>query len=294
MEKYPKVYALGHKYIQDILQGETIVEEKIDGSQFNFNKNFDGELFIYSRAAKLNLEAPDGMFKNGVDYIISIKDKLTLGFKYHGEYLQKPKHNVLPYSRIPNNHIIIFDIENEEGIPLNPVEKRREADRLNLETVPKLMVNCTKVEDLFNLLETPSILGNETIEGVVVKNYNKYTQFNTYYVGKYVSEKYKERHQVDWKEKTISNKNILEKIIDTLKTEARWQKAIQHLKESGEYLGEPKDIGKLLPLINEDIETEEQDLIKEMLYNYYIKDIKRVVFQGFPEWYKKKLMENLI
>jgi len=36
---YPKVLALGHRYIKDILDGEHIVEEKLDGSQISFGLN---------------------------------------------------------------------------------------------------------------------------------------------------------------------------------------------------------------------------------------------------------------
>src|SRR5574343_1630790 len=104
MEKYQKVYALGHKYIQDIFEDEVLVEEKVDGSQLNFSKGVDNSINIFSRTVKQDLDNPDKMFKVGVEYILSIQDKLIPGFNYHGEYLNKPKHNTLTYGRIPKNN----------------------------------------------------------------------------------------------------------------------------------------------------------------------------------------------
>jgi len=298
MEKYPKVYALGHKYIQDIFEDEVLVEEKVDGSCLNFSKGVDNSINIFSRTVKQDLDNPDKMFKVGVEYILSIQDKLIPGFNYHGEYLNKPKHNTLPYGRVPKNNIIIFDIEDVNGEPLSYDAKVEEAALLGLETVPRLfygkLLNAT---ELFKYLDNISILGNEKIEGVVVKNYNKYTQFknlgySNYYVGKFVSERFKEKHVKDWKERNISNKDIISNLITELKTEARWYKAVQHLKESGKFLGEPKDIGELFKLVTMDIDEEEQDYIKDVLYKHFVKDIKRHVTHGLPEWYKIKLAEG--
>ena len=33
---YPQIYALGHRYITELLLDPVLVEEKIDGSQFSF------------------------------------------------------------------------------------------------------------------------------------------------------------------------------------------------------------------------------------------------------------------
>ena len=93
MKNYQKVYALGHKYIQGIFDGDVLIEEKIDGSQINFSKSIeDGTINIYSRTTKLDCDNPDKMFEKGVYYILSIEEKLTPGFTYHGEYLNNLKH----------------------------------------------------------------------------------------------------------------------------------------------------------------------------------------------------------
>lgn len=35
---YPKVWALGHRETKDIFVSDVIIEEKVDGSQFNFGR----------------------------------------------------------------------------------------------------------------------------------------------------------------------------------------------------------------------------------------------------------------
>src|SRR5437899_3064493 len=102
---YPNVYALGHRYVTDLLLDDVIVQEKIDGSQFSFGKYTDLEgkdwMRMRSKGAEINVLAPEKMFIKAVDYVYSIFDSLTPGWTYRGEYLAKPKHNALAYDRVP-------------------------------------------------------------------------------------------------------------------------------------------------------------------------------------------------
>lgn len=66
---YPSIFALGHRYLSELLLDPVLVEEKVDGSQLSFGV-FEGEegpfLKMKSKGAELNLLAPDNMFKRGV------------------------------------------------------------------------------------------------------------------------------------------------------------------------------------------------------------------------------------
>lgn len=106
--------------------------------------------------------------------------------------------------------------------------------------------------------------------------------------GKYVSEKFKEVHVRDWK-KEHTGKGKLEVAISQYKSEARWNKAIQHLRENGELAGTPADIGRLIKEVRFDITLEEKENIKEELWKIYKDDFLRNAVFGLPEWYKKKL-----
>ncbi len=288
---YPKVYQLGHRWIDGILEGEYHLEEKIDGSQLSWGI-YNGELHIRSKGQQLYIDNPEKMFAEGIKYIASIKGELTPNLTYRGEYLQKPKHNTLAYSRVPRNHIMIFDIEDANGNPLSYNNKALESANVDLECIPVFTHKIAKPDDILEILKTGSCLGGQLIEGVVVKNYNKITPDGKYMVGKFVSEQFKERHGKEWKKSNPNGKDIVQLIIESLKTDARYFKAVQHLRENGQLTEMPADIGNLLKEIHLDIEFEESEYIKDTLYKHFINNIKRGVCGGFAEWYKEQLLKN--
>ena len=287
---YPKIYALGHKNIDELLFDEVLVEEKIDGSQISFGR-FNGELKIRSKGADIIPDAPPKMFAKGVEIIKTLD--LHDGWTYRGEYLDKPKHNALAYDRIPNNHIIIFDINVGEEDYISYSTKVAEAHRLGFETVPRLFYGTIgSANDVLSFLETPSILGGQKIEGVVIKNYKRFSLDKKVMIGKFVSESFKEVHRAAWKESNPTKKDVVDQLIEQLKTPARWNKAIQHLREAGTLTDSPKDIGNLIKEIQSDTIAECKDEIMEALYKHAIEHIKRGIIGGFPEWYKEQLMNK--
>ena len=293
IHSYSKVYQIGHKVIRDIFNDDVLIEEKIDGSQFSFGV-IEGELRARSNNKQLILEAPDNMFKKAVEVVRELAPALHPGWTYRGEYLQKPKHNTLAYSRTPQNNIIGFDImRNGQEDYLSYDEKRAEFERIGLEIVPIIYQGKVESLEMFNeFLDRTSILGGQKIEGVVVKNYRLITDDKKVAMGKYVSEAFKEVHNKDWKERNPSRSDIVLQIIDKYQSEARWNKAIQHMRENGILEESPKDIGFLLQAVNTDILAECEEEIKDLLFKHFWKTISRGVTNGLPEWYKQKLAEK--
>jgi hypothetical protein len=276
--------------ILNIFKSPVLIEEKIDGSQFSFGY-IDNELRCRSKGKELYINAPEKMFEKGVESVKSIQSKLHRNWIYRAEYLQKPKHNVLCYDRIPKNHLIIFDITKGIEDYLSYEEKKAEAERIELEVVPKLYEGMINSEtELMTFLETISILGGSTIEGVVVKNYNLFTSEKKIAIGKYVSERFKEKHNKDWKKQT--SKSIIEQLIEEYKTKARWEKAVIHLRERGELKEDLPDIGLLIKEVPRDVLKECKEEIKEKLFKHFWGHIRRGITGGLPEWYKKKLMKK--
>lgn len=287
---YPKIYALGHSAIKELLFDEVTVEEKVDGSQISFGR-FEGELRARSKGASLNIEYPEQMFSEAIEVIKTLD--LVGGWTYRAEYLKKPKHNVMAYDRIPTKHLIVFDINIGEEQYLCYEDKKNEAARLGLETVPLMFSG--RIEDpasIVALLQTTSILGGQKVEGIVIKNYSRFGLDKKVIMGKYVSEVFKEVHGAEWKEANPTKTDIVAHLIASYKTPARWNKAIQHLKESGRLTNSPKDIGLLIKEVQEDIEAEEKEEIKNKLYANVISHIKRGVVGGLPEYYKEQLMKE--
>ncbi len=286
IHSYSTIYAVGHKAILELLSGPVVVEEKIDGSQLSFGL-IDGELQCRSRKQQMVMDAPEKMFEEAVK-VIELLD-LHPGWIYRGEFLSKPKHNTLCYDRIPNNHIILFDVMIGEQTFLVPELKMKEAARLGLECIPLFARGIVTLDDLKAFLNRESILGGAQVEGVVVKNYAQFAPDKKVAMGKLVSADFQEVHQKTWRKANPSKKDFVLEIIESLRTEARWQKSIQHLEEAGKLEGTPRDIGLLIKEVPADILTEEGERLKDIIFAHFWSDIRRGVTRGLPEWYKRQL-----
>lgn len=293
---YPKVWAIGHESVKEIFEDEVHVEEKVDGSQFSFGAfaTDEGvELRARSKGKEIVIDAPEKMFNKAIGTAKELFGSLHLDWTYRGEYLQGPKHNVLAYDRSPKANIIIFDINTHHEGYLDYHAKKAECERIGLECVPLLYQG--KVDSpaqLIDLLEAVSCLGGQKIEGFVAKNYKRFGKDGKALLGKFVSEAFKEIHGKTWRSDNPLQGDIVETLIGKLKTEARWDKAIIHLKERGELECSPRDIGKLINEVRADIEGECKPEIIEMLYAWAWPKVQRGLVGGLPEYYKKKLLQS--
>lgn len=291
---YPKVYNLGHDAIKDLLidpPHTLVVQEKIDGSQFSFGR-FGEEIKRRSKGHELPEEGYEKMFTQAVTTTRTIGPHLREGWTYRAEFLQKPKHNVLAYDRVPNGHLILFDINTAEEAYVSQGVIEAEAQRLGIEAVPEFKVDVFDMVSLERLLLNTSILGGQKIEGFVIKNYGRFAKDGHALMGKFVSEAYKEIHKSDWKERNPGKKDVIQGLIDSLRTPARWQKAVQHMKEAGKLEDSPKDIGLLIKAAQQDILEECKPEIESVLMKFALPQILRGVTAGLPEWYKKQLAEK--
>jgi len=294
---FPKIFSVGQDYIQDLFLDPVEITEKIDGSQFVFGL-LNGELLMRSKGKQIFPEDPEKMFAEAVDYCVQSQTLLqTLfcdGLIYFCEYLKKPKHNVLAYSRVPRNHLILFGVSNQSGKFISLYDDLADhAQQIGIEVVPLIYGGRVDgAEHLINLLQTESILGGTKIEGVVVKNYQRPfllgDQPIPLMMGKFVSEAFKEKHAHWGKEHTGRGK--FEEFCESFRTEARWQKAVQHLSEHGALENSPRDIGKLILEVKQDITDEEREYIQKFLWKEFGEQVLRKSIAGFPEWYKNQLL----
>lgn len=298
---YPSIFNFGHKAVASLFTVPVYVEEKVDGSQFSFgifapaDGGLDYELRIRSKGANIIPDAPPAMFRSAVETVrrLFAESKLTPHWTYRGEVLAKPAHNTLRYERVPEGHVILFDINPAHEEYLTYEQKKAEADRLGLETVPLLYWgDVTSADQLRQYLAHTSILGGQKVEGVVVKpiGYGLYGLDKKALLGKFVSEEFKEMHTKAWAESNPTKGDIIDRIVEGLRQPARWQKAVIHLRERGLIQDADKDIGALMKEVAQDLDKEAQDEVREALFKAHWKDIKRQAVRGLPEWYKQQLM----
>lgn len=293
ISSYGSIYALGHKEVADIFDGPVEISEKTDGSQISWSV-FDGELLIRSKNQPLYLGANNGMFNLAVERIEALSGSFQNNYVYRGEYLVKPKHNSLSYQRVPTNHIMIYDIEKGSGTEdyLLWEDRDREARRIGFEPVPVFYEGVCTLDHVKGCLEKESVLGGVKIEGVVVKNYSKFSEDKKVYKAKFVSTEFREKHQKEWKKSNPTRTDIIQQLIETYRVEARWQKSVQHLRDDGMLEGSPRDIGPLIKAAQEDLKKEEEEYIKEILFNHFIGQITRGAVAGLPDFYKRLLAEG--
>ncbi len=299
IHRYPKIFNVGNEYIPNLFEGEVEVTEKIDGSQWGWGVDKEGNIVMRSKGKEVYFEDYENMFEKAVSWVDKNREKIKSWGNdtyFYGEFLSNPSHNILQYERVPKNNIMLFGARINGGKFVSKYnELQKIADSLGLEPVPILFRGEIKTfDELKTLLNEKSILGKEIIEGMVIKNFNQPIVIGNRpqpSFGKYVREKFKERHRKGWNKK-FSPKNKLEQFINSFRTEARWQKTVQHLREAGELENAPRDIGKLLVEIEQDIKAEEKENIKAELYDLFIDQITRTAKGGFPEWYKRRLAEN--
>lgn len=292
---YSSIYNMGHKAIADLLKGPVYVEEKVDGSQFSFGMDEEGTLRVRSKGCEMVVDAPEKMFTLAVETTKRLQDHLHKGWTYRCEYLRTPKHNALIYNRVPDNHLIVFDIETDECNFLSYNDKKAEAQRLGLEVVPLLYAGTIEdVEKFRSFLTFDSVLGGQKIEGVVVKpiGYSLFGKDKKVLMGKFVSEAFKEVHSKMWKAENPTAGDIVGMLGATYSTQARWQKALQHLTEQGLITDSPQDIGLLMKEVPVDVKRECEEEIKEKLFVFAWSHIARMTTRGLPEWYKELLLKK--
>ena len=76
--------------------------------------------------------------------------------------------------------------------------------------------------------------------------------------------------------------------------QARWVKAVQHLRDEGMLEGSPRDIGILMFEVKRDIVSEETEWILDRLQKAFFPKILRGLGHGLPEWYKARLVNEAI
>jgi len=288
---YFKILTFGSRGTEKLLDGPVYVSEKVDGSQFRFGVH-EGRFYIASHHKDIHIGGDYGMFREAVEHVLSKRDIIearagicgTKELWYFAEYLQRHRHNVLEYRRVPKNHLVLWAVMVNGEYELRhrwPVY----AKELGIEVVPQYPLKEYTREELETLLDEESFLGGPKVEGVVTTNPNQSIAIGPRLqplICKLVRPKFKEQHR-----QTITGgKSKIEQHMESYASEARWLKAIQRRREDGELLGTPQDIGPLLKSINQDLEEEEKENIKEFLWRHYRKDYLRACTRGFPEWYK--------
>ncbi len=310
IHSWPKVYAFGHRHNRGMLANPVSVTEKIDGSQFKFGNQPDqtyleNGLIMKSKGATLFATNTNKMFTPAVNTVTDLykRDLLPENVIFYSETLSKPLHNVIEYDRVPKGNIALFGAyEMFHDVWLNYADVEHWAFILGIDVVPQLfngdvpqVVMGDEQRKFDEWLLTDSFLGGSKVEGFVMmdlsQDYMIGDQYFPFTAAKVVAPEFQEKHNSKAYGKKAT-KASWHSYCEGFRTEARWDKAIQHLRELGQIDDEFKDIGPIIREIHQDITDEEGDEIKLALWNFFKKDLLATAIQGFPEYYKKKITEG--
>ena len=290
---YPKVHAIGHAEIPDLLDGFVFVQEKYDGSQLSWGWDEDGGLHVRSKG-KEQYPDTDKMFQGAVDYLLTLTGAAApSGMWFRGEWISKPKHNALTYGRTPRHGIIVYDAEAADAPSSfwNETYVRVWAKAMDLEVAVVYWEGRgtdLNLPLLKELAERSSLLGGP-MEGVVIKNYTQFKRDDKVQMGKYVREEFKEVHK---QARKAQNPDIVEGLALILNTERRWEKAVEYLRDQGVLTGTAQDIGPLMKRVKYDTVEEERDFIVEQILKHLLPKLGRKLGRGLPEWYKERLAKE--
>ena len=298
IKAFPKIFAIGTDYIRDLFNHPVEITEKVDGSQYCFGKDPDGNLYMRSKGKQLFPEFADKNFVPAVNHTLAVQDIMPKDMVFYCETLARPHHNSLTYNRIPRNNLYLFGVSDYTGTKFDS-NLNYYADLLCIDRAVVLNnyfeSKIDSFESIKEILNMESYLGGPKIEGFVVKNY-----YNPFLLGgqpipvmagKFISEQYKEISRQSWGKENTS-KGKWEVFKDSYLNQNRWEKAIQHLRDDGILINDPKDIGILLKEIQRDIIEEEKETIKNFLWSEFGKELLRHSVRGFAEYYKEKLLSR--
>ena len=204
-----KVTYIGKQYITALSTStQTYIADGYlsHNSQFGFGK-INGEVVARSKGKMLVLDACDSMFVQAAGQVQRIAHLLPNNVAFWGEYLNKPKHNLVAYDRVPKNNIMLFgfaDLDwNDPAYDYAYDQLSYWAETFEFDVAPilyqgELIRDIDLIVDhLTQLLSTDSYLGGSKIEGVVIKNWAEHALIGDRYLypltGKYVSGHFKER-----------------------------------------------------------------------------------------------------
>lgn len=289
----------GDRYLSTLHSGPVVIQEKIDGSQFAFKWDEAGELSFRTRKCK----DPEVILKSFgplVEHLRALPAQPG-HLVFRGEAMLKAKQNKLKYDRAAKNGLVLFDVEDWSSGELHyptPVESVMEfAEVFDFDAVQVVEILETDkiyTKEMFSAHyeSVDSVLGGK-IEGVVLKNYAERDPADgKLLVAKYVSDEFRESMKVRPMKIPSNHTLFLEKLGKSVCTEARWDKAIQHLREQGELTGTAKDIGPLMRELHADIEKECIEDVKEALWDEARKTILKSASTGFPQYYLEQIAQD--
>jgi len=289
--KYNKIYALGKEEVEGILEGEVIIQEKIDGA--------NSSTWIKENIMKFGSRNQEVQIFNGFpEYCKShegIKQLLSdfPNYRLFGEWLVR---HTLPYNPLNYNHFYLFDIVDESTNEwLRPEVVSEIADSYNIRK-PQVFFQgvVSDIKDVQDLWVGKSELGDRG-EGVVIKNHNFVSKFGIKpQYAKIVTQDFKENNAITFGGNNKSSDTYWEQYIcNEFMTTPRVMKIIQKIESITDKKVSLSDTSRITMSAYNDMLTEEIWTIQKKVYKVNFKDLSRICTKKAQQIFKDILAEDL-
>lgn len=198
--RYQHIERLGNEEVEGLLDGDVIVETKIDGANLTvaYYKEHHG-IVIASRnqiAYKEDMEKKG--FQGAVEYVLNhdgIQTAVYMGWILRGEWVAK-MHNIL-YNKEIFGHYYVFDVQDISGNYIHPDVWMPKLKELGVQFIP-ILARLTRPtpEQLAELTKGPDEFGAQQKEGIVIKRYDYYNKYGRMTWAKLVSKDFGEKNKL--------------------------------------------------------------------------------------------------
>lgn len=243
MKKFPKIKYPSHRETDGLLDGEVVVLEKLDGANFRFTWDDDGDLKIGTRNVVYDDpwdENRPHAFEHSVEYIEDVVDHVAdVDLVFFGESMHlhsldyegidwENPHKGAPHVPLDSDtpNVVLFDVwdnEGEEWLDWDEVEEWSFV--LGIPHAP--VVERGEPEDLALEVPEESEFGGPP-EGIVVRRTDGLVR------AKKVTEDFKEQNAISFNDPSKASGDAVEFVAAYI-TEPRIEKTAHKLVDEGEY-----------------------------------------------------------
>lgn len=201
LSKYMHIERLGHQECAGLLDGEVIIQNKMDGANLTIAHDPEKGVIIASRNQPVCVGGhPAQGFNGAIEYILDhphLQSIAAQGHVLRGEWAVR---HSLNYNQSVYKHFYLFDVQDAETHRYMHYDRYMELiDGKEIKSIPVLArFTNPGLSDIEPLIHGPDDWGAAQKEGIVIKNYSFVNKFNNTVWAKMVSADFKEKNKLEF------------------------------------------------------------------------------------------------
>lgn len=208
--KYQHISRLTDDETEGLLDGDVIVQTKIDGANLTIaHDSFKGHIIASRNNAKSVGGEPKNGFRGAVEYCLGHSGLMTLSKQYilRGEWLVRHSMN---YPKECMQHFYVFDVQRYgDHSYLHPDEYIPLLIKYGIKYIPVLArLSNPTMDELAKLTEGPDEFGAEQKEGIVIKRFNFVNKYGRIQWGKIVHEGFQLKNKLAFRPRNADDITI--------------------------------------------------------------------------------------